>query len=703
MSLPNQHRCCATITAAGGRERVPTPQSALAAAVRPAPVPAVLSRPRPGAAWLRVRLALPLLLALALLVAAAGDAALTPAHAARRVKKEQQPNAGDEGQKPVGEAAPDPEMSAATAEDPRPEKVVPAKLRPENERKAKAAALFAEAIRVHDEEGFSAAMPLYEEVLKLDASIVEVYIRIYKPLINRNQPEKAMTLLKKGIEATPDSGTLRALAAEVARFQKNKTEALKYARDAIERAPDEVLAYSVLFQMYGDDGKPGEALTVIEDAAKSSAGNAAFWVRIANIYAESMAQSTKEIKEIAARVLPIYEKALAVGPPTADLLATMADYELILDKTESATAHLKEAQKLDPNNTAVLVKLGALEEKAGRNAEGLKLYEEAYKLKPDMPDLRRALTERYIAAQNWEKAAAVLEELAKSDPTQWDYYFDLGRCYDNLKQPEKAEANYQLAVNLLPPYANPYLMLTMSQLLQRKVDKAADTIAAARRRFPSVARVFFAQALVFRQQKKYEEAVNALQQAKTLAEVNDPDLLGPNFYLELAFSQELGGDRDRSEATLRAANKQFPDHPEIQNSLAYCWAEAGTNLEEALDLSQKSLKKQPDTGAYLDTLGWIYFKQGNFSEALQPLEKAVTLTKDDPVVLDHLAECYLKLGRTEEAIATWKKLIAANPDHKDAQPKLDAAEAALEKAREQEQAKANARKKEDAPQPSLPK
>lgn len=626
------------------------------------------------------------------LFALAVTCVVSPCHAARRKPQSQQSPAADAPANgaPRGEADPDPgpDNSPATAEDPRPDKVVPAKLRPENERKAKASALYAEAIRVHDEEGFSAAMPLYEEVLKLDPSITEVYVRVYKPLLTRNQADKAMALLKKGIEASPDSGTLRGLAAEVARFQKNKTDALRYAREAIEKAPDEVLAYSVLFQMYGDEGKPGDALAVIEEAAKANSNSAAFWVKIANIYAESLAQGTRDMKEIAGRVLPIFEKALAVGPANADLLSSMADYELILDKNDAAAAHLKEAQKLDPSNATVMVKLGALEEKAGRNAEGLKMYEDAYKLKPDMPDLRRALTERYIASQAWEKAAAVLEELAKSDPTQWDYYFDLGRCYDNLKLPEKAEANYQLAVNLLPPYANPYLMLTMSQLVQKKVDKAAETIGMARRRFPNVARIFFAQALVLRQQKKYDEALNSLQQARTLAELNDPDLLGANFYLEFAFCQELAGEREKSEATLKQAILKFPDNVEIQNSLAYCWAEAGINLEEAQELSLKSLREKPDVGAYLDTLGWIYFKRGKYPEALQHLEKAVSLTQNDPVVLDHLAECYLKLGRTQDAISSWKKLITANPDNKDAQPKLDAAEAAL----------AQARKKDDTPQ-----
>ncbi|MEI6437933.1 MAG: tetratricopeptide repeat protein [Candidatus Omnitrophota bacterium] len=91
-----------------------------------------------------------------------------------------------------------------------------------------------------------------------------------------------------------------------------------------------------------------------------------------------------------------------------------------------------------------------------------------------------------------------------------------------------------------------------------------------------------------------------------------------------------------------------PSNADCLNSLAYAYAEDNINLDEALAHVNAALKAEPDNAAYLDTRGWLYYRQGQYPQALKELMRADSLLKD-PEILGHIAEVYLKLGSPEEA------------------------------------------------------
>jgi tetratricopeptide (TPR) repeat protein len=95
------------------------------------------------------------------------------------------------------------------------------------------------------------------------------------------------------------------------------------------------------------------------------------------------------------------------------------------------------------------------------------------------------------------------------------------------------------------------------------------------------------------------------------------------------------------------------------NYLGYMLADRNVRLDEAYQLIQKAVDMSPDNGAYLDSLGWVYFRQGKLTEAEGLLLRAVDLTGQDPTVHEHLGEVYYKLGKTKEAIAQWTASVKA--------------------------------------------
>src|SRR5262249_51716117 len=123
---------------------------------------------------------------------------------------------------------------------------------------------------------------------------------------------------------------------------------------------------------------------------------------------------------------------------------------------------------------------------------------------------------------------------------------------------------------------------------------------------------------------------------------------------------------DKAVAQLKLLLERDPNNPTFNNDLGYVWAEQGTNLPEAekvirkaIEEDRKQRKASPqynaetdrDSSAYLDSLGWVLFKQGKTKEARSHLLEAIKDKEGQHTeIYDHLAEVYLDLGEKAEAL-----------------------------------------------------
>ncbi|CAN5719032.1 tetratricopeptide repeat protein [soil metagenome] len=119
-----------------------------------------------------------------------------------------------------------------------------------------------------------------------------------------------------------------------------------------------------------------------------------------------------------------------------------------------------------------------------------------------------------------------------------------------------------------------------------------------------------------------------------------------------------------AERDLRAALAISPDEPDLLNYLGYSWIDRGERLPEAIAMVQKAVEARPQSGAMLDSLGWGYYRQGDFKTAVTKLEQAVELEPGDPDVNGHLGDAYWRIGRTIEARYQWQRVLSLDPDEK---------------------------------------
>ena len=164
-------------------------------------------------------------------------------------------------------------------------------------------------------------------------------------------------------------------------------------------------------------------------------------------------------------------------------------------------------------------------------------------------------------------------------------------------------------------------------------------------------RIWLVLAQIHLRAKQFEQAREAVSHAKELSESKE----------ETEYIHFLNGsiwERQkqfgRAEGEFRKALELNPNNAMALNYLGYMLADLGIRLKESVSYIQRALQIEPNSGAYLDSLGWAYYKQDRLDLAEQYLQKAVERLPADPTIRDHMGDLYYKAGRIREAHLEWE-------------------------------------------------
>jgi len=135
--------------------------------------------------------------------------------------------------------------------------------------------------------------------------------------------------------------------------------------------------------------------------------------------------------------------------------------------------------------------------------------------------------------------------------------------------------------------------------------------------------------------------------------------------------EERSKQWDKAEADMRKALDLQPEQPHVLNYLGYSWIDQGINLDEGMKMIKRAVEQRPDDGYIVDSLGWAYFRIGNYDDAVKNLERAIDLKPEDPTINDHLGDAYWRVGRTLEAKFQWAHARDLKPEPDDL-PKIEA-------------------------------
>jgi len=189
----------------------------------------------------------------------------------------------------------------------------------------------------------------------------------------------------------------------------------------------------------------------------------------------------------------------------------------------------------------------------------------------------------------------------------------------------------------------------------QQAEEAAKLLQPDLKGKPSDRDVYLNLAQTYERSHLYKEAETAAHKAESLAEEPREN---ETAWLLLGAIYERQKQFDKAEDEFKKILAVNPKNAIVLNYYGYMLADRGIRLEEAQDMIQRALEQDPYNGAYLDSLGWVYFRQGKYEDAEISLRKAADREQHDPTIRSHLGDVYAKQGRMEQAAVEWEKSLA---------------------------------------------
>jgi tetratricopeptide (TPR) repeat protein len=508
-------------------------------------------------------------------------------------------------------------------------------LSPGNEKKAQAFVYFMQGSMAEEAGEPDRALTFYLKSLAADPSNVALGLKVSSEHVRRGDTNEAVEVLKSVIKAAPqEPQPMLALSYIYLKSLRKPDLAQKFSAQALELDAGNFLAYSYLIDALQQLNQPLKANAVLERALKSNSVDSKFWLRLGETYYQTFVREDgKKISpEGIKKVNPVFAKAVELAGDDVETLNQVANYYVL----------------------------------SGQIPEAIPLYLKVLEVSPNQNSVREKLAYSYLQSEQRVKAIEVLEAMIKRNPAQAYAYEMLAKIYEDEKQYDRAVVNYEQALLLNPNQPGSYERMAEIFATQlKKPDKAIEVLNDARRRFPDLPEFGYLLARTLSLAKRHTEALAAFDMTRLEAEQNQESLLNGGFYFEWGAAAEQAGQYEKSAELFRKCLK-IEDRPEViaqaSNYLGYMWVDRNENLEEAGQLIQRALSLAPNNGAYLDSLGWYYYRVGKFDKALIELLRAVENTEPpDATVFDHLAETYAKLKNEQQAMNFWQKALSLDP------------------------------------------
>ena len=330
-----------------------------------------------------------------------------------------------------------------------------------------------------------------------------------------------------------------------------------------------------------------------------------------------------------------------------------------------------------------LLAYGAFLERRGRRVDAVALYQtglaqdpgnaalkmartraEAGKAAPAMPTVREGAAQallvpaaQMISAKQTQIALGYLRLALRLDPNRDVAWLMVGDIMQASGDTEAARAAFGHPRPGSPEFGAAQAKLAWTYQAANDRETALRLARAAAATGSSDARVTLAELL--RSNEKWAESADVL--TSVIKESARPDW---RLLYARGIAYERMGKWPMAETDLTTALKDNPDEPELLNYLGYSWIDRGQNLTEAMAMVQKAVGANPRSGAMVDSLGWAYYRLGDYKKATEKLEQAVELDAGDPEINDHLGDAYWRVGRKDEALFQWQRVLTLKPDEK---------------------------------------
>jgi tetratricopeptide (TPR) repeat protein len=538
-----------------------------------------------------------------------------------------------------------------------------------------------------------------EEALKLnpdDLGSHRVLARIYTRLIGDPQQNRIdESMVHKAIEqyekiAAKSSRDTESwlMLGKLNKVLQNSVESVKDYKKALEIDPENDEAMTGLAMVYADLGDTKQAADLLRKASEKDP-NPRSLAQLANAY--------EQMKDYALAAETL-RRAIDLQPGNTELKKALAQDFLLADQLDDALKIYDELIADDPKDDNSYLRISQIYRQKRDFAKAHEASDKAKEIDPNNPEYQYNDVNLLDAEGKAPEAIKVLKQMidgtekktytAGEKNTRATLLERLGFLYRGNEQYPKAVEAFRQIVELdseVAPAAEAQIILTYGQA--KDYAKAEAEGEAAQKKFPTDRAIRAARSSVLADEGKTDQAIveakkllngkNDRETYLTLAQIYEKGKNFTEMAKALDASEKLSTSKEdkeniyfmrgamferqknftAAEAEFRKALESNPNNAAVLNYLGYMLADRNVRLPEARDLIQRAVDREPGNGAYLDSLGWVYFRLNKLPEAEEQLRKALDQMAKDPTVHEHLGDVYAQEGKLREAIAQWQNSL----------------------------------------------
>lgn len=494
------------------------------------------------------------------------------------------------------------------------------------------------------------------------------------------KPEAAAQAMEKAISLAP-SPELYAELGHLYWRNSRFPDAIRVLRQGLDAYPDSHSLLGLLAKTYAAQKRFDDAVLTLDEYL---AGNPRVPQRLDILHEAAAYRMEQRRFDDAADRLSAIPKDQATAVTHFLLGKALAGLGLL----DRAVAHLRRAVTAEPGYFDAWVELGLTHEarknyieaerafshllESGSDNPQIVLKVADINLKLNDPDRALAVVRQYpedldlileaaglFISQGFpEHAAQILEPLASQDPIPADALFQLALLeYEGRENPAKALA-YLEAIPATHPHYERGLLFRVHLLFQTGREQDARTLCReAIGKFPGQPDFPLLLAELDERAGDTQAALETLLKAAGTWPKDTAVLY------RLGLLHDRMGHRDLAFAVMEKVIMADPEHADALNFLGYTLADEGRDLERAETLIENALRIKPDNGYYIDSLAWVYFRQGEIRRAWQEIRRAVRFVETDPVIWEHYGDIAAALGLPGEAHKGYSRALNLEGDN----------------------------------------
>lgn len=468
--------------------------------------------------------------------------------------------------------------------------------------------------------------------------------------IQEQKIDKAQEKLEQINQLTPENHNAKRLLASLYLSKSEIHEAKKIYKTLLEEKDSASIEDAMsLSHIYMLEKKYNEALKVLDQAEKQFNEKHVIYFYKARVYSEQ--QDFTKARTYFLKAKKHNSKYL----PNIKALGYLEEYEGNYDQ---AYKYYERALKIDSDDDLMRLHLAELYLNKQKYKQSKKHFIKLHEKDNKNATYLSKLSINHYYLNEYNQSKLYLNQLLKNHPQYDVAYYYLGLLQEKTREYDQALTSFSKVKEKNEYYVDANLVLSQILFDQDKKQKAEEHLLAVNKKIYSD-RFIRALGRFYVSEGEIDKAEKILK--KYLSKENE------NVQYLFSYAQVLEEQKKfkEMEKVLYSVIEKNPDHARALNYLGYSMLERDKNIDDAFVYVQRAHSIAPDNAYIMDSLGWAYFKKGQYSQALQYLKMAHSNRSDESIIKEHIADTYAKMQQKSKAKVWYKKILKINTNEED--------------------------------------